>query len=198
MVEMDETANILRHTTTKSLVILDEIGRGTSTYDGLSIAWAVAEALHDRESKGVRTMFATHYHELTELLSTKQRVKNFNVAVKEWKDQIIFLRKMVPGSTSRSYGIQVARIAGIPNDVIERAKEILVNLEKGEVDELGRPVLARSGMSDKKEKNGQLYLFGKSDKRLKKWFQELDISSMTPLEALIELDKIKKYVEDEL
>ena len=198
MVEMDETANILRHATNKSLIILDEIGRGTSTYDGLSIAWAVAEALHDRENKGVRTLFATHYHELTELLSTKQRVKNFNVAVKEWKDQIIFLRKMVPGSTSRSYGIQVARIAGIPSDVIERAKEILVNLEKGEVDELGRPMLARSGMSDNKEGNGQLNLFGNSDKKLKKWLQELDISSMTPLEALIELDKIKKYLEDEL
>jgi DNA mismatch repair protein MutS len=198
MVEMDETANILRHATNKSLIILDEIGRGTSTYDGLSIAWAVAETLHDRENKGVRTLFATHYHELTELLSTKERVKNFNVAVKEWKDQIIFLRKMVPGSTSRSYGIQVARIAGIPNDVIERAREILVNLEKGEIDELGRPMLARSGMSHKKEENGQLNLFGNSDKKLKKWLQELDISSMTPLEALVELDKLKKYLEDEL
>ncbi len=198
MVEMDETANILRHATSKSLVILDEIGRGTSTYDGLSIAWAVAEALHDREGRGVRTMFATHYHELTDLLSTKQRVKNFNVAVKEWKDQIIFLRKMVQGSTSRSYGIQVARIAGIPNEVIERAKEILINLEKGEIDELGRPLIARSGISEKKEHGGQLNLFSNNDTRLKKRIHELDISSMTPLEALVELDRLKKFVEDEL
>ena len=114
MVEMNETANILRHATPRSLVILDEIGRGTSTYDGLSIAWAVAEALHDREGKGVKTLFATHYHELTELASAKQRAKNYNIAVKEWNDRIIFLRKFVPGATSRSYGIQVARIAGLP------------------------------------------------------------------------------------
>ncbi|MBW1803499.1 MAG: DNA mismatch repair protein MutS, partial [Deltaproteobacteria bacterium] len=144
MVEMNETANILRHATPKSLVILDEIGRGTSTYDGLSIAWSVAEALHDMDGKGVKTLFATHYHELTELLTTKQRVRNFNIAVKEWKDQIIFLRKLIPGGTSRSYGIQVARIAGLPEWVIERAKEILENLEGQEMDEAGRPRMAHA------------------------------------------------------
>jgi DNA mismatch repair protein MutS len=152
MVEMDETANILRHATPKSLVILDEIGRGTSTYDGLSIAWAVAEALHDLDNKGVRTIFATHYHELTELLASKPRVKNFNIAVREWKDRIIFLRKMVPGSTSRSYGIQVARIAGIPERVIDRAKEILNNLENEHLDDLGRPKIARSDIKHPKER----------------------------------------------
>jgi len=196
MVEMDETANILRHATIKSLVILDEIGRGTSTYDGLSIAWAVAEALHDRDNLGIRTLFATHYHELTELLSTKFRVKNFNIAVKEWKDQIIFLRKLVPGGTSRSYGIQVARIAGIPEGVIERAKEILDNLEKGEMDDLGRPRLGRSRTPQQGEEAAQMSLFGWHDQALIKRIMELDISSMTPLEALVELDRIKKTVEE--
>jgi DNA mismatch repair protein MutS len=195
MVEMDETANILRHATEKSLVILDEIGRGTSTYDGLSIAWAVAEALHDMNNKGVRTIFATHYHELTELLSTKNRVKNFNVAVKEWKEQIIFLRKMIPGSTSRSYGIQVARIAGIPENVIERAREILNNLENEDIDDLGRPRIAQTMTNNNSNENTQLNLFGSNENRVMKMLKKLDISSMTPLEALVELDKIKKYVD---
>ena len=196
MVEMNETANILRHATTKSLVILDEIGRGTSTYDGLSIAWAVAEALHDRNNRGVRALFATHYHELTELLTAKQRVRNFNIAVKEWNGQIIFLRKLVPGATSRSYGIQVARIAGLPEMVIERAKEILDNLEGEELDDVGMPRMACSRR--KKDKDIlQLNLFGGQDQRLKKWIRDMDISSMTPLEALIELNKIKEYLNEQ-
>jgi DNA mismatch repair protein MutS len=195
MVEMDETANILRHATTRSLVILDEIGRGTSTFDGLSIAWAVAETLHDKDDKGVRTLFATHYHELTDLLSTKRRAKNFNIAVKEWKDQIIFLRKLVPGGTSRSYGIQVARIAGIPEPVIKRAKEILENLEKGEMDDVGMPKLARSSQAPGAKDGMQLNLFGGNDQRLIKWIKGFDVSSMTPLEALMELDKLKRYVD---
>ncbi len=196
MVEMNETANILRHATSKSLVILDEIGRGTSTYDGLSIAWAISEALHDRGDKGVRTLFATHYHELTELIATKRRVKNQNIAVKEWNDQIIFLRKLVPGGTSRSYGIQVARIAGIPEGVIERAKEILANLEGEELDEVGRPRLARSSGKKDLEDSLQLNLFGSQDQRLIKRIRELDISVLTPLEALIELNKLKEYLDE--
>ena len=195
MVEMDETANILRHATPKSLVILDEIGRGTSTYDGLSIAWAVAEALHDRDDKGVRTLFATHYHELTELLATKQRAKNFNIAVKEWDDQIIFLRKLVPGGTSRSYGIQVARIAGMPQRVINRAKEILENLEGEDMDDLGRPRLAHSKRKSEQQDSTQLNLFGGQDQRLERWIKSLDISTMAPLEAPIELNKIKEYLD---
>ncbi len=195
MVEMDETANILRHATTKSLVILDEIGRGTSTFDGLSIAWAVAEALHDKDGVGIRTLFATHYHELTDLLATRRRARNFNIAVKEWKDSIIFLRKLVPGGTSRSYGIQVARIAGIPEQVIARAKEILNNLEKGEMEE-GMPRLARSDAKHGPGDGIQLNLFGGNDQRLVKWLKGLDISSMTPLEAMVELDRLKKYTDD--
>jgi DNA mismatch repair protein MutS len=197
MVEMNETANILRHASPKSLVILDEIGRGTSTYDGLSIAWAVAEALHDRNAKGVRTLFATHYHELTELVATKGRVKNFNIAVKEWNDQIIFLRKLVPGGTSRSYGIQVARLAGLPSAVIERAREILDNLEGREMGEGGMPLVASARRKTEKEETHQLQLFGAQDHRLKRWIQKLDISSMTPLEALIELNKLKSYLENQ-
>jgi DNA mismatch repair protein MutS len=197
MVEMNETANILRHASPKSLVILDEIGRGTSTYDGLSIAWAVAEALHDRNAKGVRTLFATHYHELTELVATKERVKNFNIAVKEWNDQIIFLRKLVPGGTSRSYGIQVARLAGLPPAVIERASEILDNLEGREADEAGMPHVASSRKKKEKEETQQLHLFGGQDHRLKEWIKKLDIPSMTPLEALIEINKLKSYLDDQ-
>ena len=140
MVEMNETANILHNATAQSLVILDEIGRGTSTFDGLSIAWAVAEHLHNEVR--ARTLFATHYHELTELSVFLRGVKNFNVAVREWHDQIIFLRKIVPGGTDKSYGIQVARLAGLPKTVVDRAKEILRNLEEHELDATGKPALA--------------------------------------------------------
>jgi DNA mismatch repair protein MutS len=131
MVEMHETANITNNATERSLVILDEIGRGTSTFDGLSIAWSVAEYLHDVLK--ARTLFATHYHELTELARTRTGVKNFNVAVREWNEQIIFLRKIIPGGADKSYGIQVARLAGLPKPVLERAKEILGNLERSEL-----------------------------------------------------------------
>ncbi|MFP3928401.1 MAG: MutS-related protein, partial [Desulfobacteraceae bacterium] len=189
MVEMSETANILRNATSRSLVILDEIGRGTSTYDGISIAWAVAETLHDREGKGVRTLFATHYHELTELLNTNPRAKNFNIAVKEWKDKIIFLRKLVKGGTSKSYGIQVARLAGIPEDVVERAKEILSSLE--------RRALSRAGTSRRSRGRGdplQLSLFAGGDDRLRSWIRDLDINNITPMEALEMLNRLKGYV----
>jgi DNA mismatch repair protein MutS len=123
-------------------VILDEIGRGTSTFDGLSIAWSVAEFLHDKIK--ARTLFATHYHELTELEMTRGGVKNFNVAVREWNDQIIFLRKIVRGGADKSYGIQVARLAGLPGEVISRAKEILGNLEQSELNADGKPTLAET------------------------------------------------------
>ena len=129
MVEMNETALILNNSTERSLVILDEIGRGTSTFDGLSIAWSVAEHLHDHI--GARTLFATHYHEITVLSQSRTAVQNYNVAVKEWNHQIIFLRKIIPGSAEKSYGIQVARLAGLPESVIERSKEVLAQLEAG-------------------------------------------------------------------
>ncbi len=138
MVEMNETAEILHNSTERSLVLLDEVGRGTSTFDGLSIAWAVTEYLHDRPDRGPRTLFATHYHELVEIARFKNRVRNYNIAVKEWEDRVVFLRKILPGGCSRSYGIQVARLAGIPDAVITRAREILGNLEKKELDPRGR------------------------------------------------------------
>jgi DNA mismatch repair protein MutS len=131
MVEMNETANILNNATVKSLVVLDEIGRGTSTYDGISIAWAVAEHLHGKEHAGPRTLFATHYHELTQLASSLTRLRNWSVAVKEWQDEIVFIRRVVPGAADRSYGIQVARLAGMPPGVVSRAREILSGLETG-------------------------------------------------------------------
>jgi len=140
MVEMNETANILNNATERSLIILDEIGRGTSTFDGLSIAWSIAEFLHDRTR--ARTLFATHYHELTELEMTRPGVKNYNVAVREWNEQIIFLRKIVRGGADKSYGIQVARLAGLPPEVIARAKEVLSNLELAELNADGEPKLA--------------------------------------------------------
>lgn len=143
MVEMNETANIIHNATRDSVVILDEIGRGTSTFDGLSIAWSVAEHLHD--TIGCRTLFATHYHELTDLERTRAGVTNLNVAVREWNDEVIFLRKILPGRADQSYGIQVARLAGLPDTLIARAKEILANLEKSELNAEGKPTIAASG-----------------------------------------------------
>lgn len=197
MVEMQETANILNNATERSLVILDEIGRGTSTYDGLSIAWAVAEYLHNWQDRGIKTLFATHYHELTDLALTKPRVKNYNIAVKEWNEEIIFLRKLVEGSTNRSYGIQVARLAGVPTEVLKRAKEILKNIESGELDGAGEPVLAHSNSSADKDSNVQLSLFKSSGEILINSLKKLDPSSMTPLEALNELNALKELLEDE-
>ncbi|MEE8430857.1 MAG: DNA mismatch repair protein MutS [Candidatus Desulfatibia sp.] len=183
MVEMQETANILHSATRQSLVIMDEIGRGTSTFDGLSIAWAVAEYLHDFKGFGVKTLFATHYHELTELAGKKPRVKNYNIAVKEWNDEIIFLRKLVEGGTNRSYGIQVARLAGIPDQVIRRAKKILYHIENSENGIACSPVLA-SSEEVAPQAQVQLNLFRRPEQLVIEKLQKLDISKMTPLEAL--------------
>jgi DNA mismatch repair protein MutS len=194
MVEMEETANILNNATEKSLIIMDEIGRGTSTFDGLSIAWAVAEYLHDLNNRGVKTLFATHYHELTDLAQTKPRVKNFNILVKEWNDEIIFLRKLVEGGTNRSYGIQVARLAGIPPTVIRRAKKILYNIEQGEYDSIGSPCLIRE---EKGVTRGpvQLDLFRKPENPILDKLSKSDISRMTPLEALNFLNELQEKLK---
>ncbi len=190
MVEMQETANILNNATEKSLVIMDEIGRGTSTFDGLSIAWAVAEYLHDLNSRGVKTLFATHYHELTQLSQTKPRVKNLNIAVKEWNDEIIFLRKLVQGGTNRSYGIQVARLAGIPHPVIDRAKRILYKIEQGDYNSSGSRGLINGDRSTAKGPV-QLDLFGRTENKLITELAQADISRMTPLEALNFLNELQ-------
>jgi DNA mismatch repair protein MutS len=193
MLEMMEAAGILRNATPRSLIIMDEIGRGTSTFDGVSIAWAVAEYIHDVPTCRARTLFATHYHELTELSTTRERIKNFTVAVREWNDQIIFLRTIIPGGASHSYGIQVARLAGMPADVIERAKEILRNLESGEFEQ-GAPRLARSSRKAPKEPAAQFSLFESSEDQLRQRLKKLNIATLTPLEALNLLDELKRMV----
>ena len=194
MVEMNETADILHNASERSLVLLDEVGRGTSTFDGLSIAWAVTEYLHDRPDGGPRTLFATHYHELVDLALIKPRVRIYNISVKEWADRIVFLRKIVPGGTSRSYGIQVARLAGIPDGVILRAKEILANLEKEEIDPAGRPRISRR-KNEKKAKHEEMLqpdLFGYPGDDLIKELEQIDLNGLTPLEALNLLAEWKK------
>jgi DNA mismatch repair protein MutS len=194
MVEMNETAQILNQATSRSLVILDEIGRGTSTFDGLSIAWAVVEYLHDLGGRGVRTLFATHYHELVDLAKSKSRVKNFNVAVKEWQNSIIFLRKMVPGGTSRSYGLAVARLAGLPSELLARASEVLLTLEREEVDLSNLPG-SPSPESSPETGGGQLSLFGNGTDRLSREVEKLEPDLMTPLEALNKLVELKRMLE---
>ncbi len=199
MVEMLEAANILNNATSQSLILLDEIGRGTSTFDGLSIAWAIAEYLHENENSRAKTLFATHYHELTELALTLGRIKNYHVSVKEWKDEIIFLRKIVPGPSDQSYGIHVAKLAGIPRLVIERAKEILFNLEKKELDDAGVPKIAYH--SSARKNKSQLFLFQEDRERetledLREEIAKCDLNVLTPLEALNLLDKLKDKLKN--
>ncbi|MFO8058868.1 MAG: DNA mismatch repair protein MutS [bacterium] len=198
MVEMTEAANILHNATDRSLVLLDEIGRGTSTFDGLSIAWAVAEFLHDIEGRRARTMFATHYHELVDLAETRPRIKNYHILVKEWEGEVIFLRKMSPGSTSRSYGIQVARLAGLPAQVIERAKEILVNLESVEHDPRGAPVAGKSKKQKEPQGPVQLSFFSQptdpAAQEAARRIKAINTESLTPLEALTILDELKRML----
>jgi DNA mismatch repair protein MutS len=142
--------------------VLDEIGRGTSTFDGISIAWAVAEFLHNNERVKAKTLFATHYHELTDLALTMRGVKNYNVLVREKDDRVVFLRKIVAGGADKSYGIQVARLAGLPPEVVDRAKEILANLEEGELGDTGQPKIAKQRIRKGKTDKAQMSLFGES------------------------------------
>ncbi|MBI5572590.1 MAG: DNA mismatch repair protein MutS [Desulfomonile tiedjei] len=186
MVEMTETADILHNSTERSLVLLDEVGRGTSTFDGLSIAWAVTEYLHDRPDRGPRTLFATHYHELVDIARYKERVRNYNIAVKEWENSVVFLRKIVPGGCSRSYGIQVAKLAGIPHPVIARAGAILKNLEKKELN--AEPHTGNSTRSRKKNRAEgdavQSELFRSPGAELLDELRQVDPNNLTPLQAL--------------
>lgn len=183
MVEMVETARILNTATSRSLVILDEIGRGTSTYDGLSLAWAITEHLH--EQIGARTLFATHYHELTQLEESLPRVANLNVAVKEWDDEVVFLHRIVAGGADKSYGIHVARLAGIPASVNERAKDVLAQLEADHRDALDRPTIPPlGGGADTGNNAYQMTLFGFADHPLLEEISKLDVNAMTPLESM--------------
>jgi DNA mismatch repair protein MutS len=200
MVEMRETAEILAHASRHSLVILDEIGRGTSTFDGLSIAWAVAEYLHDTPGLSPRTLFATHYHELADLARTRARVGNAHFAVREWGEDVIFLRRLAPGAANRSYGIQVARLAGLPATVIERAREILRNLEGGELDEQGRPRLA--GAADEARRQLPLFTAGAAPRDGREQealaaLRALDPERTTPIDALSTLARLRALLEQD-
>ncbi|OGO42292.1 MAG: hypothetical protein A2137_05305 [Chloroflexi bacterium RBG_16_58_8] len=186
MVEMVETANILNNATPRSLLILDEIGRGTSTYDGLSIARAVAEFIHNHAGLGAKTVFATHYHEMVALAGTLPRVRNFNVAVIEEAGKVIFLHKIVPGGVDKSYGIHVAQLAGLPRSVLHRAREVLDELES---DSRG------PARKKPKEPTAQMPLFGGKGE-VEKELQNLDLDGLTPLEALNKLYELKKKAEE--
>jgi DNA mismatch repair protein MutS len=187
MVEMLETAAILHNATPRSLILLDEIGRGTSTFDGLSIAWAVAEFLHESERVRAKTLFATHYHELTELALTLPRIKNHHLAVEERGGEVVFLRRIAPGPSDRSYGIHVAQLAGLPREVIGRAREILFNLENQELDEAGAPRLAYA--KGRRPDKRQMWLFGEDRKKsvleeIGESLAGIEVGTLTPLEAL--------------
>jgi len=197
MVEMNETANILNNATPTSLIILDEIGRGTSTFDGISIAWSIVEYLHGKEKEGgPKTLFATHYHELTDLSRVLSGVKNYNIQVKEWNDEIIFLRKILSGGADKSYGIQVARLAGLPKQVLDRAHEILFNLEQSEFDEVGLPKISRTEKKDGFPNPGQLGLFSEPENSLVQKMRQIDPNDMSPKQALDTLFYLSKIMKE--
>ena len=193
MVEMTETASILNNLSNRSLVLMDEIGRGTSTYDGISIAWSIVEFLHNQKEKRAKTLFATHYHELNQLEEKLERVKNFNVTVKESGGKVIFLRKLKKGGTQHSFGIHVAQLAGMPQEVVLRADEVLRHLEKEKLAEQNKAKLKQVP-----EVVPQLNLFAASDPELaqiKESLDQLDINTLSPVEALLKLNELKGMIE---
>jgi len=194
MVEMNETASILNNISNRSLILLDEIGRGTSTYDGVSIAWAIAEFLHEHPQHRAKVLFATHYHELNQMADTFERIKNFHVTVKEINNKVLFLRKLVQGGTEHSFGIHVARMAGMPPQVLKRADEILSKLEKSERENLNKSLT----VSTKKESHTQLSFVTLDDPillQIKEDILNTDINTLTPVEALMKLNEIKKLIK---
>lgn len=196
LVEMQEAANILNNATAKSLILLDEVGRGTSTFDGISIAWAITEYLHENPLVAAKTLFATHYHELNEMASIFPRIKNFKVEVREYDDKVIFLHKVTPGGADHSYGIQVAQMAGLPPFVTKRAKEILQNLEGKEL----TPFEVKKARKKKvRQEDGiQLNLFEFKDDEIRKEISEIEVNNITPIEALNKLNELKsKVAKDE-
>lgn len=192
LVEMNETANILNNATKRSLILLDEIGRGTSTYDGLAIAWSLVEYLHGTSERAARTLFATHYHELTKLEGILKRVKNYNVAVREYDDKVIFLRKIIPGAASRSYGIHVAQMAGVPLPVIQRADEILADLDSGEISVRSEQVKEANPTYD----SAQMSLFSQQEHVLREKLKGIKLDQMTPIEALVLLDEMTRTLDE--
>ncbi|HEY9188212.1 MAG TPA: DNA mismatch repair protein MutS [Ignavibacteria bacterium] len=202
LVEMNETANILNNATPKSLILLDEVGRGTSTFDGVSIAWAITEYLHENKKVAAKTLFATHYHELNELARIFPRIKNYKVEVKEIDDKVIFLHKVTPGFADHSYGIQVAKMAGLPEEVTERAKEILKNLEESELriyeDEEKDSTKAVKDISMKKiiPNLFQINLFEMNDSKIREELNKVDVNNLTPMQALQKLNELKEALKD--
>lgn len=198
MVEMQEAANILNNATSRSLILLDEIGRGTSTFDGVSIAWAIVEYIHQNPSSAARTLFATHYHELNELADIYHRVKNFKADVREYGGKVVFLHKIVEGGADHSYGIHVAEMAGLPKSVTNRAREILRNLESFElsaVETVGMPKPKRL-LKGQRGESLQIELFEPGDSKLREKVKEIDINNITPIEALNRIAELKKIVEE--
>jgi DNA mismatch repair protein MutS len=192
MVEMQEAASILNNLSDRSLILLDEIGRGTSTYDGISIAWAMVEYIHEHPTAKAKTLFATHYHELNEMEATFPRVKNYNVTIKEMGNKVIFLRKLVRGGSEHSFGIHVARMAGMPPSVVKRANEILAEMEKSQQDQNLHKPLEELG---KHREGYQLSFFQLDDpvlKQIRDQIKSLDINNLTPVEALNKLNEIKR------
>ncbi|MCH7909280.1 MAG: DNA mismatch repair protein MutS, partial [Candidatus Hydrogenedentes bacterium] len=193
-------ASILNNISDRSLILLDEIGRGTSTYDGISIAWAIAEHLHEYPTAKAKTLFATHYHELNEMAKSLPRIKNYNVSVKEIGNKIIFLRKLVPGGSEHSFGIHVAKMAGMPKNVVERATEIMAHLEKSHANP--EKVKKTNGVAKQAaavpgKKDYQLSFFQLDDpllEQIKEEIMKTDINTLTPIEALIKLNDIKKLI----
>jgi len=183
MVEMTELANILNSATKKSLILLDEVGRGTSTFDGLAIAWAVSEYLYDHSKVGAKSLFATHYHQLTELADSLEGVKNYAMAVKELGSEVVFLRKVVPGKANKSYGIQVAKLAGVPQSVVVRAEQVLSRIEEENVLEV---------KAGKKTHTQALLLTPESSPTIEQELRKVDVSKMTPMEAYLKLNELKK------
>jgi DNA mismatch repair protein MutS len=190
MVEMLEIANILNNAGPRSLIVLDEVGRGTSTFDGLALAWAIVEHVHDKIR--ARTLFATHYHQLTELATRLKGVCNMNVAVREWNDEIVFLHKIVDGGTDRSYGIQVARLAGVPQELIDRARQILADVEE-DAEDLA-PRIAKRSRRGGREAEGpqQLGLFAAPRSEIEREIEKLDLDRLTPIEAMLLLRELKQ------
>jgi DNA mismatch repair protein MutS len=194
MVEMNETASILNNLSARSLILLDEIGRGTSTYDGISIAWSISEYLHNHSLYRAKTLFATHYHELNELATYLPRVKNFHISVKESGNNIVFIRKLTPGGTEHSFGIHVARMAGVPKSVISRADEILLRLEKEHGSDIS---ISETGKTKTATEPYQLSLIQLDDpllENIRDEIIEIDINTLTPVEALMKLNSIKNML----
>jgi DNA mismatch repair protein MutS len=195
MVEMNETASILNNISPRSLILLDEIGRGTSTYDGISIAWAIAEFIHENAKAKCKTLFATHYHELNEMSKRFERIRNFNVSIKETANNVLFLRKLIPGGSEHSFGIHVAKMAGMPPLVIQRAEQVLKDLENSHAEVGGKKLKNSKKQLSNGNENMQLSFFQLNDPVLEQIHDELvtiDINILTPVEALMKLHEIKK------